>query len=141
MCDDYLTFLLIQSFANFLTLGDSGGPLACQRCDSCDWYIVGVVSYGVACGITGTYSVYTQVTPFEQWILDHIANGVTVEPEQCVRPCKQTNQVFYYTRSITPKRITICRAPCICMSLRSSNQFLSKKMSQRWRAVGIVSST
>ena len=67
-------------------LGDSGGPLACQRCDSCDWYLAGVVSFGVGCARPGFYGGYTRVTPFEQWI-----TGFTNQPfvqEQCVRPSK-----------------------------------------------------
>jgi secreted trypsin-like serine protease len=45
---------------------DSGGPLVCQRCESCSFYLAGVVSFGKGCG--QTYGVYTSVLEFEEWI-------------------------------------------------------------------------
>ena len=33
--------------------GDSGGPLMCQRINSCNWYVAGIVSFGLpTCGLT-----------------------------------------------------------------------------------------
>lgn len=49
--------------------GDSGAPLVCQRCDSCGWFVAGVVSYGPQpCAIIGAPGIYTKVTDYEQWI-------------------------------------------------------------------------
>ena len=45
---------------------DSGGPLICQRCASCSFYLAGVVSFGKSCG--ETFGVYTRVSHFEPWI-------------------------------------------------------------------------
>ena len=46
--------------------GDSGGPLMCQRCDSCNWYVAGIVSFGKFCGVYP--GVYTNVVEYESWI-------------------------------------------------------------------------
>uniref|UniRef100_F6S741 Peptidase S1 domain-containing protein n=3 Tax=Ciona intestinalis TaxID=7719 RepID=F6S741_CIOIN len=49
--------------------GDSGGPLMCQRCSTCSWYIAGITSYGTAnCGASGRPGVYTKVLAYEPWI-------------------------------------------------------------------------
>ena len=45
------------------------------------------------------------------------------------------NQMFYYIRCITPKRVTSWRGP-IFASLHPGNTALFEEMSQRWRAVG-----
>lgn len=47
-------------------LGDSGGPLMCQRCDSCNWYVAGIVSFGKDCGVYP--GIYTNVATYETWI-------------------------------------------------------------------------
>uniref|UniRef100_H2YJT8 Peptidase S1 domain-containing protein n=1 Tax=Ciona savignyi TaxID=51511 RepID=H2YJT8_CIOSA len=54
--------------------GDSGGPLACQREDSCDWYISGVTSFGRGCGLPGYFGVYTNVVHYEGWIREQLGN-------------------------------------------------------------------
>jgi len=46
--------------------GDSGGPLMCQRCENCNWYIAGIVSFGYQCA--HSYGVYTSTTLYESWI-------------------------------------------------------------------------
>uniref|UniRef100_H2Z4J4 Peptidase S1 domain-containing protein n=1 Tax=Ciona savignyi TaxID=51511 RepID=H2Z4J4_CIOSA len=52
-------------------VGDSGGPLMCQRCSTCSWYIAGITSYGTEnCGAVGRPGVYTKVLAYEQWIRD-----------------------------------------------------------------------
>lgn len=49
--------------------GDSGGPLMCQRCSSCSWYITGITSFGaVNCGVANVPAVYTRVTYYEDWV-------------------------------------------------------------------------
>ena len=42
--------------------GDSGGPLAI------DGHLVGIVSWGIGCGIRGNPGVYTEVAHFANWI-------------------------------------------------------------------------
>ena len=60
--------------------GDSGGPLMCQRCTSCNWYIAGIVSFGLPqCG--KTFGVYTSVAKYEDWILS-VAKQTKVRPPQ-----------------------------------------------------------
>nr|CAB3266608.1 SCO-spondin-like [Phallusia mammillata] len=51
--------------------GDSGGGLFCQRCDSCQWYVAGIVSFGKGCARPDVYGVYTNVEHFESWISEH----------------------------------------------------------------------
>ncbi|KNC30627.1 hypothetical protein FF38_11704 [Lucilia cuprina] len=46
--------------------GDSGGPLICQY--NGKYYIYGIVSYGLTCGIKGMPSIYTLTGPYIEWI-------------------------------------------------------------------------
>ncbi|CAK8672551.1 unnamed protein product [Clavelina lepadiformis] len=46
--------------------GDSGGPLLCKHGDR--WYVDGVTSYGLECGVVGQPSVYTRMTTFSAWV-------------------------------------------------------------------------
>ncbi|XP_070319397.1 serine protease 44-like [Odocoileus virginianus] len=50
--------------------GDSGGPLVCEFNDT--WVQVGIVSWGVACGRSELPIVYTEVSSYKDWIMDHI---------------------------------------------------------------------
>ncbi|XP_077519706.1 uncharacterized protein LOC144129428 isoform X4 [Amblyomma americanum] len=54
---------------------DSGGPLAVKvsRDDKDIWEVVGVVSFGVQCGLPGFPGVYTRVATFVPWILQSTA--------------------------------------------------------------------
>ena len=60
-------------------IGDSGGPLLCQRCDSCNFYVAGVTSFGKGCAEKGYYGVYTKVTAYEDWIAKHLSTGKVVK--------------------------------------------------------------
>lgn len=49
--------------------GDSGGPLQIYNSDvSCTYKVVGVTSFGKACGITNVPGVYTRVSNYVKWI-------------------------------------------------------------------------
>lgn len=48
--------------------GDSGGPYVCQRCNSCEYYLAGITSFGVGCARPGRYGVYTSMMEYEDWI-------------------------------------------------------------------------
>ena len=55
-------------------LGDSGGPLVCQRKCSCSWYIAGITSYGIGCGMANIFGVYTDVAALQPWIVSATRN-------------------------------------------------------------------
>ncbi|MGE4319799.1 MAG: serine protease [Deferribacterales bacterium] len=46
--------------------GDSGGPLLST--DGTDFAVIGVVSFGEGCAVSGYYGVYTKVSQFTAWI-------------------------------------------------------------------------
>ncbi|XP_039266278.2 uncharacterized protein LOC120341783 isoform X1 [Styela clava] len=48
--------------------GSSGGPLVCQRCSSCDWYVAGLASEGKDCNTVKSGSAFTSVSIYEAWI-------------------------------------------------------------------------
>ncbi|ELV12172.1 Serine protease DESC4 [Tupaia chinensis] len=47
--------------------GDSGGPLVIAH-DRNIWYLIGIVSWGMDCGIENKPGVYTKVTHYRDWI-------------------------------------------------------------------------
>ena len=62
---------------NFLITGETGGPVVCQRCNTCDWYVAGIMAFGDLCPQNvNSYAAYTSVESYEQWISQH--TGVTV---------------------------------------------------------------
>ncbi|XP_044293401.1 tissue-type plasminogen activator [Varanus komodoensis] len=52
--------------------GDSGGPLVCPNNDRMT--LIGIVSWGVRCGIKGTPGVYTNVARYLGWIRSNMAS-------------------------------------------------------------------
>ena len=46
---------------------DSGGQLACQRKDK-TWALLGITSFSKGCVQGATYTVFTDVRPYLQWI-------------------------------------------------------------------------
>ncbi|XP_043218395.1 phenoloxidase-activating factor 2-like [Amphibalanus amphitrite] len=60
--------------------GDGGAPLACRDPQQPDrWVQIGVVSWGVGCGVSGVPGVYADVRPHVGWISETISE---VEREQ-----------------------------------------------------------
>ncbi|XP_054156516.1 uncharacterized protein LOC128954924 isoform X2 [Oppia nitens] len=64
-------------------LGDSGGPLMCQKRNG-KWFLLGVTSNGDGCGRAGRPGVYTKVAKYMDWI-DSVINN-DLEPET-IRVC------------------------------------------------------
>jgi len=81
-----------------LLQGDSGGPLVCQRCDSCEWYQVGVVSFGNGCALEGFPGVYAEVNAYEDWIEGNM-NMELPTRGQCVRPGKCLYSILQYVEA------------------------------------------
>nr|XP_036278473.1 transmembrane protease serine 11D-like [Pipistrellus kuhlii]KAF6394062.1 transmembrane serine protease 11D [Pipistrellus kuhlii] len=50
--------------------GDSGGPLVQQDTRRL-WFLVGIVSWGIQCGLPDKPGVYTRVTSYRDWIAEH----------------------------------------------------------------------
>ena len=48
--------------------GDSGGPLVCRHTVGVQYYLHGVVSWGIGCGVPKQYGVYANVIYFLDWI-------------------------------------------------------------------------
>lgn len=59
--------------------GDGGSPLVCRigNDDSKGWILVGLVSWGIDCGVAGVPGVYTNVAEFLKWIPQH--TGIPIE--------------------------------------------------------------
>ncbi|XP_076802162.1 serine protease 55-like [Clavelina lepadiformis] len=87
--------------------GDGGGPLMCQRKDSCEWYVAGITFFGKGCGRAGYYGVYTKVAHVEQWIRAALGERAA---DLCTRdysPCKNLQNQRTDCKSIGD----ICTSP------------------------------
>lgn len=55
--------------------GDSGGPLMIRS--GSDWNLVGIVSFGLGCGLPNFYGVYTDVEYYRGWIRGYTGGGTS----------------------------------------------------------------
>jgi len=64
--------------------GDSGGPLVARTAENF-WVQIGVVSWGIGCGIRGIPGVYTRVSAYEGWLREQ--TGINQDqPSQETQP-------------------------------------------------------
>ena len=77
----------------------------CQRCNSCQWYVTGIESWGYDCATEGVYAVYTRVSAFEEWIYDQISSSY-VNNGACIKPSKNFLTNFIITISNVAKILT-----------------------------------
>ncbi|XP_057560584.1 serine protease 44-like [Hippopotamus amphibius kiboko] len=57
--------------------GDSGGPLVCQFNNS--WVQVGIVSWGVRCGLKEVPAVYTDISFYKDWITARMSQASVLD--------------------------------------------------------------
>ncbi|XP_067833377.1 complement C1r subcomponent-like protein [Heptranchias perlo] len=58
--------------------GDSGGAFSVHDRDSDTWYATGIVSWGLGCGVNGTYGVYTRVSSHRHWIDETLSGEIRI---------------------------------------------------------------
>jgi len=54
--------------------GDSGGPLVASLRLGPPYFLLGVTSFGRACGQAGRFGVYTFLPPLREWLVEALAN-------------------------------------------------------------------
>ncbi|GFR09314.1 ovochymase-2 [Trichonephila clavata] len=69
--------------------GDSGGPLFGKYGGL--WYSVGVVSWGMNCGLEGYPGVYTRVSEYLDWIADEIKDSPPCDDDVEIQPPVKPN--------------------------------------------------
>ena len=83
-------FVITFFYNDFSFLGEIGGPLVCQRCDSCTWYIAGIMSFGDICGTSSSFGAFTAVESYEDWIAQY--TNITIRKDGV---CESTQACEY----------------------------------------------
>ena len=54
----------------FIFPGEIGGPIVCQRCKSCDWFVAGIMTFGDSCSHSSRSSLaaFSSIERYESWI-------------------------------------------------------------------------
>ncbi|XP_039258341.2 SCO-spondin-like [Styela clava] len=64
---------------------NTGGPLVCQRCDTCQWYLAGIHIYKSGCFENQYYAAFADIQYFEDWISESISTSLN-KTGSCVKP-------------------------------------------------------
>jgi len=83
--------------------GDSGGPLQCLSNVKNRWVVSGIVSWGIGCGTTHKYGVYTRVRHFNVWVKGYIQKGGVPTPPKTPPIPPQTPPIPPQTPPIPPQ--------------------------------------
>ena len=83
-----LVKITLRSEKYIFVAGDSGGPLVCQRCENCDWYLVGITAFGRECAREGFYGVFTRTRSYESWITEITSQQFVSAEKTCTKACK-----------------------------------------------------
>ena len=68
-CQVRLVFVSRLLLKIVITQGDSGGPLLItKKGNQCEFYVIGITSFGKSCGQANTPAIYTRVSSFVSWI-------------------------------------------------------------------------
>ncbi|XP_057560585.1 serine protease 44-like [Hippopotamus amphibius kiboko] len=65
------------NYSSYIQPGDSGGPLVCQFNNS--WVQVGIVSWGVRCGLKEVPAVYTDISFYKDWITARMSQASVLD--------------------------------------------------------------
>lgn len=55
--------------------GDSGGPLVVPAPELGGWALAGITSFGIGCADPDAYGIYTRVSLFRRFVMDHLYPG------------------------------------------------------------------
>lgn len=55
--------------------GDGGSPLVCEGADG-TWSVIGLVAWGIGCGMPGVPGVYVNVSNYLSWIQSILNTGL-----------------------------------------------------------------
>lgn len=62
--------------------GDSGGPLLFWERGQARWTQIGIISWGIGCGLPGYFGVYANISRFEDWIRDIQSSRAVPEDQE-----------------------------------------------------------
>jgi len=86
--------------------GDSGGPMVYSINDN--WYLTGIVSWGLGCAQPNGYGVYTKAANYTEWAIQ-VADALYVQPRYDFQyvGITQTNEWVTFVTNFSPEATVI----------------------------------